>query len=54
MWDKKQNDLLDRKINHKLHKIATAFEAFIGYLYLYDKKRLNEIFELLNESITVK
>ena len=43
-----------RKVNHKLHKIATAFEAFIGYLYLYDKERLKEIFEFLNESITVK
>ena len=32
-----------RRINHKLHRIATAFEALLGYLYLYDKERLNEI-----------
>ncbi len=42
-----------RKVNHKLHKIATAFEALIGYLYLYDKARLTEIFNIINDSITV-
>ena len=42
-----------RKVNHKLHKTATAFEALIGYLYLYDKERLREIFELINNSIVI-
>ena len=32
-----------KRINHKTHRIATAFEALIGYLYLYDKARLEEI-----------
>ena len=42
-----------RKVNHKLHKTATAFEALIGYLYLYDKERLKEIFDVINELIIV-
>ena len=42
-----------RKVNHKLHKIATAFEALIGYLYLYNKERLNEIFNLIDKEITI-
>jgi ribonuclease-3 family protein len=34
------------------YKKATGFECLIGYLYLNDKKRLNEIMEvILNESI---
>ncbi len=32
-----------KRINHKTHRIATAFEALLGYLYLYDKERLEEI-----------
>jgi len=35
-----------KRINHKTHRIATAFEALLGWLYLNDKNRLNEI---LNE-----
>ena len=29
------------------YKYATGFEALIGYLYIYDKKRLDEIMELI-------
>ena len=32
-----------KRINHKTHRIATAFEALLGYLYLYDKERLQEV-----------
>ena len=32
-----------KRINHKTHRIATAFEALLGFLYLYDKARLEEI-----------
>ncbi|MDD3149976.1 MAG: ribonuclease III domain-containing protein [Candidatus Gastranaerophilales bacterium] len=34
-----------RRTNQKLHRLSTAFEALIGYLYLSDKKRLEQIFE---------
>ena len=27
-----------KRINHKIHRIATAFEALLGYLYLYCEK----------------
>ena len=34
-----------KRINHKTHRIATAFEALLGYLYLYDKERLEKILD---------
>ncbi len=37
-----------RRINQKLHRLSTAFEALIGYLYLYDKERLQEVFKYLD------
>lgn len=40
-----------RRVNHKLHRLATAFEAFLGYLYLNDKKRLEEILKLIKSYI---
>ncbi len=40
-----------RRINHKLHRLATAFEVLLGYLYLYDKNRLKEIFEIIKNYI---
>ena len=40
-----------KRINHKMHRIATAFEALLGFLYLYDKTRLEEIFFLIREII---
>ena len=42
-----------RRVNHKLHRIATAFEALIGYLYLYDKERLKELFNIVNDLIEI-
>ncbi len=36
-----------RRVNHKLHRIATAFEALLGYLYLNDKERLDEILKII-------
>ena len=41
-----------KRINHKTHRIATAFEALLGYLYLNDKDRLQEIFAKIKEFIT--
>ena len=54
----KEKDLIRRGRNIKTHKspkncdvvtykYATAFEILIGYLYLYDKTRLDEIFDLI-------
>jgi len=43
-----------RRINQKLHRQSTAFEAIIGYLYLNDKPRLDEIFNYMNTFILEK
>ena len=54
----KEKDLIRRGRNIKTHKspkncdpvtykYATAFEILVGYLYINDKKRLNEIFEIV-------
>jgi len=40
-----------KRINHKLHRIATAFEALLGYLYLHDKERLKEIFAQIEKHL---
>ena len=56
----KEIDIIRRGRNLKTHKspkncdivtykYATAFEVLIGYLYLEDKKRLDEIFKLIIE-----
>ena len=37
-----------RKISHATHSSATAFEVIIGYNYINNKKRLEEIYEILN------
>ena len=41
-----------KRINHKTHRIATAFEALLGYLYLYDKVRLEEILLKIKQILT--
>lgn len=33
-----------RRTNHTLHRLSTAFEALIGYLYLHNKERLNSLY----------
>ena len=38
-----------RKIQHE-YRQATAFEVLIGYWYLHDKKRLEDIFELIHQT----
>lgn len=40
-----------RRCNHKLHRLSTAFEALVGYLYLTDKNRLDEVFEVIEQYI---
>lgn len=40
-----------RRVQQKTHRPATAFEVLIGYLYLEDKQRLDEIYKLLDVEI---
>ena len=40
-----------KRINHKTHRIATAFEALLGWMYLNNKNRLEEILDKLKEYI---
>lgn len=42
---------INKKNNPKIHSIATSFEVLIGYLYLNDKNRLNEILYLIKNQI---
>ena len=42
---------INKKSNPKIHSLATSFEGVIGYLYLENKERLNELFELIKEEI---
>ncbi len=43
-----------RRINQSLHRIATGFEVLIGYWYLNDKPRLQEVFELIDKNLASK
>ena len=43
---------VNKRSNPKVHSLATSFEVIIGYLYLNNKERLNEIFDILNDEIT--
>ncbi len=38
-----------KKNNQHTHRLATAFEVLIGYLYLNNKERLDELFEFIKE-----
>ena len=38
-----------KKIDQSVYRLATAFEALLGYLYLTDLKRLEEILKLTEE-----
>ena len=40
--------------NQKTHRHATAFEAILGYQYLNDKARLQELFDLIKQNIVIK
>ena len=40
-----------RKVSQKHHRLATGFEALIGYLYLNNKERLLFIFKIIDEYI---
>lgn len=42
-----------RRINRNLHRTATEFEVLIGYCYIHNKERLNEILSLIEKYITI-
>ncbi len=42
---------INKKNNPQIHALATSFEVLIGYLYLNDKKRLDEILELVKNNL---
>lgn len=43
-----------RRINQSTHRLSTAFEALVGFLYLKDRQRLEEVFNKINPLITEK
>lgn len=38
-----------KRNNQNIHRHASGFEVLIGYLYLNDKKRLDELFEFIQK-----
>ncbi len=43
-----------RRTNQVLHRLSTAFEAVVGYLYLQDKDRLKALFDFIEPLIDEK
>lgn len=44
---------INKKSNPKIHALATSFEVLIGYWYLNDKNRLDEILNIIKEKINI-
>lgn len=42
---------INKKNNPKIHSLATSFEVLIGYWYLNDKNRLDEILKFLKDEL---
>ena len=42
---------INKKNNPQIHYLATSFEVVLGYLYLNNEKRLNEILELIKNNL---
>lgn len=40
-----------RRTNQTLHRLSTAFEALIGFLYIHDKNRLKALFDFIEPLI---
>lgn len=43
-----------RRTNQTIHRLSTAFEALVGYLYLNDKDRLKALFDFTEPLIDEK
>ena len=42
---------INKKNNPKIHSLATSFEVLIGYWYLNDKKRLEEVLDFFKKEL---
>ena len=42
---------INKKNNPKIHSLATSFEVLIGYWYLNDKNRLDEILKFFKDEL---
>ena len=42
---------INKKSNPRIHSLATSFEGLIGYLYLENIERLQEIYGLIEEEV---
>ncbi|MBQ8635621.1 ribonuclease III [bacterium] len=42
---------INKKSNPKIHTLATSFEVLIGYLYLNNKNRLNELLDYIKTQL---
>ena len=42
---------INKKSNPALHSLATSFEGLIGYLYLENKERLDEILKIIEKEM---
>jgi len=40
---------INKKSNPAIHTLATSFETLIGYLFLNNKERLDEIFKIITD-----
>lgn len=45
---------ISKKSNPQTHSLATALEVIIGYLYINNKARLEEIFEIVKKTLIQK
>ncbi len=45
------NLTINKKNNPNIHRHATAFEVIVGYLYLNNKQRLEELFDVVKENL---
>ncbi len=45
------NLTINKKNNPAIHRHATAFEVIVGYLYLNNKPRLRELFDVVKENL---
>lgn len=43
-----------RRTNQALHRLSTAFEALVGYLYLNEKARMKALFDFIEPLVDAK
>lgn len=45
---------INKKNNQKIHRAATAFEVFVGYLYVQEPERLGQLWGEIKDDIMSK